>query len=125
MQDSNNDSKFFKVLKKKLSRNVSPDFDNKFWKNFEEEFPNKKMGLKELLNIKIVFPSMAAVLIISGLVVNYQMQNEREFKLENSPLVSMAPILGEVNPEDLELLSEMESIELSEEEWEILLGDAS
>ena len=39
--------------KKKLQKDLSPDFDNKFWKRFDQEYPKPKFLFADMFKIKI------------------------------------------------------------------------
>lgn len=124
--NKDDNSNIYNTVKEKLENDLSHDFDKTFWNRFKKENPKKPFSFMSLLKIQIVFPSMAAILIISGLIISYQLNIEKDFRIgNNTPLISMAPILNQVQIEEMELLSEMDSIDLTEEEWEILLGDAT
>lgn len=115
---------FFKKIKEKLAAKPSEDFDTQFWKKFDNEFnlseiPEAKViplfaGLKNIMSL-----GMAMILIIAiGVTVKMRLEGDPSEMLTEASVLEYEEVL-----DHLEEFAEFEDINLSEEDWDLLLAD--
>lgn len=114
--------KVFKLMKKKLSTHVEEcvdsDFDQRFWAKFDQEFHLKKNESHKRMNWGGALLTFA-LLIVVGITVFYRLpENEMNRELA----AQIIPI--ETALENMEVFAEWDTIDLSEEEWDLLLKDS-
>jgi hypothetical protein len=112
---------FLKDLKEKLVENdeFGAKSEEQFLANFKEEF-GAKNSLWDSFQIKHM---LAACVLVVALVSVYSFQDQ---KVGEDALASLQIAEDEVMLSNLELMEELEQFEdLSDEDWEILIGDAS
>lgn len=120
--------KLEELLKQKLSVKSSDDFEANFFKKFDAEFGIKeeqKVGFFESIFQSTLFkPTTFAMCLLIAVVVTNKYKNTN--KMEYGEIAAITPVL-----EDLDMLAEMDSetshdpMELTDEEWNILLSEES
>lgn len=102
-----------KLLQQKLTKKVSPEFEKNFWKEFESISETEKQGLKAKHWFGMAIPAMVVILA----VMIYQ--NQGPLKEDEIQLAMNAEML-----EELDMLESLDAdlIELSDEDWEVLLA---
>lgn len=112
---------FLKNLKEKLTDKdeFGSKSEKKFMANFKEEF-GQQNGLFDSFQIKHM---LAASVLVVALVSLYQFQGQ---ELGEDALASLQIVENEVMLSNMELMEELEEFEdLTDEDWEVLLGDAT
>jgi hypothetical protein len=117
---------FEKSLKAKLQQEPRSSMDQLFYQQLEA-LPEKasamswSMRLKAMLTIQNVVPGFASAAVCLVLIVSVLRLERPEFAANGdgySQIIQMEEAL-----ENMELMSELEEIPTSEEDWAILLGD--
>jgi len=114
------DNKFFNALKERLTETPSPHCDRTFWAKFESEFGKKQTTISWW---KILLPTLSSAALILFLVFRAPKSTDIELA-ETATMMEMVLSDAEMF-EELELFAVLEDIELSEEEWNLLLEDES
>lgn len=113
---------FLKTLKNKVEGRdpFGKASEDKFLANFREEFGEKKASIWDTFQIK---HAVAACLLIVATVTFY---NTRDAELGPSSMAAIQLLENEVMLANMEIFEELEEFEdLSDEDWEVLLGDAN
>jgi hypothetical protein len=122
----NSDDKFFKDLKRKIEIDASKNFDHNFWSRFDNEYSKASTKSRNsIFNFKMLVPTgaLATFLVVGALSYNnYQAERYSEDVAIVSKILEVELILKE---ENFELLGEIDNMKLTDEEWVILVGDAS
>lgn len=102
-----------KLLQEKLTKKVSAEFETKFWKEFESINERERSGLKAKHWFGMAIPALVVILA----VMVYQ--NQTPVKEDEMQLAMNAEML-----EELDMLESLDTelIELSDEDWEVLLA---
>lgn len=101
-----------KKLKDLLIQKVSPEFNNKFWKDFEQSVtPQTKRSI--WFRAKFLFPSSVAVMLVIFIQISSSNKHQQYEMIANTELLENYEMLMGLD-EDL--------IKLSDEEWEIVLA---
>ncbi len=112
---------FLNILKEKL---VSKDefgkkSEQEFLSNFKEEFGDKN----SLFNTFQVKHMLAAMVLVVAIVGVYQFQDQ---ELGSDAFASLEIVENETMLANMELMEDLEQFEdLTDEDWEVLIGDAS
>jgi hypothetical protein len=114
------DDKFFRELKKKTLIKTGPEFDTKFWAKFERRYPQPETR-KKLFDFSVMIPAsgLAAMLIV-GILYFGNIGNQ--FNPQETK-VAMNIMNMEVALDNMELMAEVDTVSMSDEEWRILLHD--
>jgi hypothetical protein len=101
-----------KQLKSLLQKNVSPEFDKRFWNNFNKRFEEKKISIFNIYSLLTAGAAMGIVGVITFYQINTPAPNI-QLSMQNIELL-----------ENLEMLEELEEemFDLSEEDWNELLA---
>lgn len=108
---------FEKILNEKTNKNLPEGFDNLFWEKFESVRPvEKKFKLLEFLmpGLSLAVAALFVLFIYKNTIIKDPTHNSNLLVevLENQELL-----------EDMELLGTFEDVELSDDEWKILLSE--
>lgn len=118
--------KWEKSLASKLRVDIRPEFDQQFWAKFEQQFREKETIIHKENKGTAAIPwwswsfnfAWATCLVIA---LTYQVGKfNQQMEKENSKIafvMKIAPAL-----ESIEAYSELDDLNLTEEEWEILNG---
>lgn len=125
----NKENTFFLDLKEKLEIPLTEEFDQSFWKRFGDEIPKKKSisGWK-IPEFRFLLPTAALSMSIFLGVIYYQFYNQPNYQNHMGTIATMIeldPLLSGLKDDELELLGEIDTIDLTDEEWNILVGDPS
>jgi hypothetical protein len=125
--------KIEELLKERLSviadENFSKTFFNKFDAEFGHEIKTQKTQLswlKKLTATEWLKPMMLTACLLVIIVVGVNTQQKEKINIEHVTAMSISPML-----EDLDMLAQMDNVlnqgmlELSDEEWEVLLEEQS
>lgn len=118
---------FLKILKSKLESNDSfgKEAEEKFLSNFKQEFGETESG-ESIWSVFTFQHAVAACLLIVSTIALYTLQSP---DVGNSGLAALQIMENEAVLANLEVLEELEELEefedLTDEDWEVLLGDAS
>ena len=104
------EDKYNKILREKLDSNLPKDFDESFWNKFENHFDRKKE--KSLFNLSSILVPVTTLSIILTLFI-YQNDGPQETTIELANLSQML--------QNYDYIEEPELIELTDEDWDILL----
>ena len=116
---------YLKNLKTKIRKSADPGFDNRFWKKFETEFNVRDEAplwekLREFLfghmNVLVPVGAFALVLIIYVNIPTSLDQNEINQAQAFSEVLESREML-----EHMDLMLEVDSSNLTEKEWKVLL----
>lgn len=113
---------FLKALKTKIEGRDpnGKEAEDRFLTNFREEFGEKKSSLWDTFQIK---HAVAACLLI---VATFTFYNTREAELSSASMASLQVLENEAMLAHMDILEELEEFEdLTDEDWEVLLGDAN
>lgn len=119
---------FLKSLKSKIERNgdLDPSVEDRFIDNFRKEFPSEKKTIWSNINVR----RAAAACVL--LAVTYSYMNTKALKVDETSIVSVDIIEDEEMLANIEMFEELEGLEelegfedITDEEWEILVGDAN
>lgn len=109
---SNKQKDFYSLLKKKSRAELPEGFDQRFFDKLEKQIRPRPSALEWLL--PLAFASMLILIIY------------RTSSIHHRPQILSAQVMQEVEfLENMELLETLQEVELSEVEWEILLGENS
>lgn len=109
-------SSFFKQLRTRLSVDPPREFDRQFWKKMDTEFfPKKKFYQNQLL--RFALGGVAALFIFIGV-----QRTSKNYRSETDLLTRSTEIADFALLEDLDLLETFDDIELTDQDWETLLG---
>lgn len=112
---------FLKILKGKLEEkeDFGSESEKKFLSNFKEEF-GAKNRLWDTFQIKHM---LAACVLVVALVGVYKFQGQ---ELGEDALASLQIVENENMLANMDLMEELEEFEdLTDEDWEVLIGDAT
>jgi hypothetical protein len=116
-----NRKNIFLLLKKKLKRDPSPSFDKTFWERFETQFGKEKWSLLAYSHMKL-----AASLVVLVLIFTFALKQDLFRKTTDEDLMAYEIMQNEELFENLDaFLTDSESdefMELTDEEWEILIS---
>ena len=115
---------YFKNLKGKIKKKADPGFDNRFWVKFEREFKEEKVSLLEQIreflfghmNVLVPVGAVALVLIIYMNVPDVLNQQDLNEAQAFSDVLDNREML-----EHMDLMMEVDSANLTEKEWQVLL----
>ncbi len=112
---------FLKLLKEKLESKdeFGSDAEQRFLSHFKEEFkePNSLWNTFQIKHM------LAACVLVVAFVGVYQFQGQ---ELGSDALASLEIVENEAMLANMELMEELEEFEnLTDEDWEVLIGDAS
>ncbi|MBT3981822.1 MAG: hypothetical protein HOE90_10740 [Bacteriovoracaceae bacterium] len=120
-------TRFENALKNKLEVGLSGDFDSAFWTKFNSEFEEKISTSKSSVKAKrpwflskafMAGISFAAFLVISVTVFKPFEELSPQSQMEVAMILEMEPAL-----DNLDLFSQVDNLELTEDEWNVLVGD--
>jgi hypothetical protein len=112
---------FLNILKEKLESKdeFGKSSEQRFLGNFKEEFGDKN----SLFNTFQVKHMLAACVLVLAIVGVYQFQGQ---ELGSDALASLEIVENETMLSNMELMEELEEFEdLTDEDWEVLIGEAS
>ena len=115
---------FFKTIEEKISINPSPSFDKNFWTAFEKVSninQSEKQGFFQSLLSKPMIPALSVSLVVLFSVLYI---NNYTPSINQNTSIAMEIIEMEQMLENMDILAEVDDINLTEEEWEILTGDS-
>ena len=115
---------FLKTIEEKISVNPSPSFDKNFWSAFDKVSSinqSEKHSFFQSLLSKPMIPALSVSLVVLFSVLYI---NNYTPSINQSDSIAMEIIEMEQLLENMEILAEVEDINLTDEEWEILTGDS-
>ncbi len=117
---NNDEKKFEKLIQNNMKMSLSEEAKNKFWNDFDEKFGKEKsFSLSSFLLKGIVPVAVACSLVI--VFINY---NRGPENIEFNELVNIPVNEHQFVIENMNAIDELDRIdEISDEEWEILLGE--
>lgn len=116
--------KFLKTLKTKIEeRDVNGKaVEDKFLSNFREEFAEKSSGSSIWDSFQLKHALAASVLLVATVTF----YNTRDAAPGPSSMAALQVLENEAMLANMEILEELEEFEdLTDEDWEVLLGDAN
>lgn len=114
--------KFLNSLKNKIEQKdeFGKSSEEKFLKNFRDEFSPKKESLFNSFGLR---HGIAACVLI---VATFSFYKTREVEISPSNIAAVQLLENEALLSNMDILEELEEFEeLSDEDWDVLLGDAS
>ncbi len=125
-----NNSDWEKILAKKLAVNPPPDFDKKFWSEFQQQFAGQLSGQQNSTENggsfwqRYIAPwslglglSTALIVLVAWRISQFPASSSHS-ELQVAVVLEMGPALDQ-----LASYSELDNIDLSDEEWKILAGE--
>lgn len=111
----------FSLLKAKLERRKPLGFNTRFWSKFNSEFSEEKTPFLNW-NLNKLVPTAALCLLVLLVALNYE-KIVNYYRPPGENFYSASAILdNEEMIEDLDMFLTLEDMDLTEEEWEILLA---
>ncbi len=125
---------FFKVLRKKLVTPPGEGFDRQFWAKFEREFgghavdvPSWLDRLAEVWQGALWVPVTASLAIVAVIGAREYAHRSELASLQSEGALAEQILGDEELLRESEMLAEMDgagiTVDLSDEDWEVLLGD--
>ncbi len=121
---SQQETTFLKAVEEKISINPSPAFEKEFWSAFNKVSninQQKESNFFQSLISKPMIPALSVSLMVLFSVLYL---NNYTPSINQNDNIAMEIIEMEQMLENIEILSEVDDINLTDDEWEILTGDS-
>lgn len=115
---------FLRTIEEKISINTSSSFDKNFWTSFEKVSDinqSNKISFFQRFLSKPIIPALSVSLIVIFSVLYI---NNYTPSINQNNSIAMEIIEIEQMLENMDILAEIDDINLTEDEWEILTGDS-
>ena len=115
---------FLRTIEEKISINPSSSFDQNFWTSFEKVSDvnqHNKIGFFQRLMSRPIIPALSVSLVVLFSVLYI---NNYTPSINQNNSIAMEIIEIEQMLENMDILAEIDDINLTDDEWEILTGDS-
>ncbi len=109
-------NKLNKTIRQKLDDKLPSNFDRRFWQKFDQ-VPNRSTKVRWQLA-----SALSLILIVSIWGIRHISDPNDMTATENK--IALNIMENEELLENMELLAQLENVDLTEKEWEILLSDS-